>query len=251
MPLPLIPIAIGGGLIAAAARGTALLAERSVKNTNAEIQAAERRAAEKNQQYASRRLQRKNELEESLAKASLEYESFLAAHRLTLGDVAEWKPEPWLQQRMGELIISRPLLIQPQFNAPATANQVAGQRMMIDGQIVSRTNPNLGQNMQGLGAIAAVGAYISQQTNTVVDATKYNASARAYLFALAQTIDGFDARFAFEVEDDRRSVHMLVTLLHEVQPSGSALHTEAVIKNCAIVHRRLVESLTALIGKYS
>jgi hypothetical protein len=142
MPLPLIPIAIGGGLIAAAARGAALLAERSVKNTNAAIQAAERRAAEKHQQYASRKLQRRNELEESLARASSEYESFLAAHRLTLGDVAEWKPEPWLQQRIGKLTISRPLLVQPQFNAPATTNQVVGQRMMIQGQNVSRTNPN-------------------------------------------------------------------------------------------------------------
>lgn len=251
MPLPLIPILIVGGLVSAAAKGAAMLAESNVKDANADLQAAEGRAYEKNRQYANRRLEYRKELEALLGSTAADYEAFIAKYSLLVDELAGWTPEPWLKERMGELVVSRPLMIQPSFDQPVSANAMHGSRLITSGTNLSRTNPSLGQNMQGLGAITVAGSYVTQQVDTVVEARKYTASVRAYLFALNQTIEGFDARFASELHDDQWAVYRLRMVLYELDTATEFAESPNGIQSRAIVRRSLIEFLTGLIGKYA
>ena len=252
MPLPLIPILIVGGLISAAAKGAAMMAESDVKKVNQELDAAEARAWDKNRQYASRRLAYRQELEGILAEVSARYAAFVQRYSLVASELASWQPEPWLRERMGEPIVRRPLLIEPQFDQPANMQQVsAGFRAYQSATNLTRTNPSLGQNMQGVAMIGTAAAYVTQQVDLAVEAKEFIASARAYLFALNRTIDGFDARFAAELNEDQWSVYRLRMVLYDLESAPEYAESANGIRSRAIVQQSLIEFLTGLIGRYS
>jgi hypothetical protein len=252
MPIHLLPLLIVGGLVSAAAKGAAMIAESDVKEVNQELDAAEARAYEKNRQYAGRRLAYKQELEGILAEATARFSAFLAKHSLAAKEIAGWKPEPWLRERMGELVIRRPLMIEPQFDQPANMQQIfAGFRVYQSGASLARTNAVWGQNVQGLALIGTAGAYVTQQVDLTVEAKKFVAAARAYLFALNKTIEGFDARFARELYEDQWSVYRARLVLYEFDTAVEFAESENGIRCRAIVQQHLIELLQGLIGRYS
>ncbi len=194
MPLPLIFLAVSGA-VAAAARGASWLSERKVKQVNAEVQVAEQSANQKNEQYRALRNYWKTVFEARLAVVAEAYRALLVSYNVEEREAEAWIAEPWLLARMGELAIRRPLLVEPNFTQDTPAHAMDGYRMFQSGTNLARSNPGMGGAMQAGGFVVATGAYVTQQTNMVVDAEKYIAGARVYMTALRAAVDGFDARF--------------------------------------------------------
>jgi hypothetical protein len=244
MPIPLI-LLLGGGAMAAASRAASWLAERHVRQVNQQVAAAEASAAAKNAQYRDARLQQRTAFEARLGTAADVYREILRWGNLDDETVAASLPETWVLERIGELRMSRPLLIQPQFDRPLEMEQMKGYRAFQAGTNIARDNPAVGGAMQGVGMAYTAGAYISQQTKFVGDADKYIANAKLFITSLNQTIALFDTRYRDESTDDNRSVQRLETLLAELQqPSLDFLAT-------AYVQRTLITFLQSLITKYA
>ncbi len=215
MPLPFL-ILLGGGAVAAAARGAAWLAEQRVDQINSVMLEVEGRARQVNEAYRDKRQYWKLEYERRLSALSGAYEALLSSNGWTASDLADCSPEPCLLERMGDLSVGRPLLIAPNFNPPESQHQLAGFRAYAQGRSISQTNPRMGGAMQNLGMIAAAGSYVTQQTDIIGDANKYVASAKVHIETLRRAIDGFDKAFAAEVERDLRNAQRAESVLNEL-----------------------------------